>query len=48
MEGIQAGEHLLELVSRETLLGILDSEITICQRLNQTEARLLFQKEKDF
>ncbi len=48
LEGIQAGEHLLELVSRETLLGILDSEITICQRLNQTEARLLFQKEKDF
>ncbi|MEY8318871.1 hypothetical protein AALB19_16375 [Oscillospiraceae bacterium 50-58] len=47
-EGGRTGDHFLEPVSRKALLRLLDSEIAVCQRLNQTEARLLFQKEKDF
>ena len=46
-EGIQAGDRFLEPISREALLRLLDSEIALCQRLQQLEASSLFQEEKE-
>ena len=46
-EGIRARDHFLEPVSREALLRLLDSEIAVCQRLQQLEACALFQAEKE-
>ena len=46
-EGSRTGDHFLEPVSREALLRLLDSEIAVCQRLQQLEACSLFQAEKE-
>lgn len=46
-EGSRTGDHFLEPVSRKALLRLLDSEIAVCQRLQQLEACALFQAEKE-
>lgn len=47
LEGTQEGERLLEPVSREDLLRLLEQELSLCQRLGCQEALLLIQEEAE-
>ena len=47
LEGVQAGEPLLEPVGREELQRLLSGEVALCRRLRQEELIPLFQEEKE-
>ncbi len=47
IEGIRAGEAVVDCVNKLEMLEVLKSEIALCQRYNEPELAALFQVEVD-
>ena len=47
IEGIQAGERFTDFISKTEMLEVIESEIVLCKKHNETNLALLFQAEKE-
>ncbi|MDE7297817.1 MAG: hypothetical protein K2N94_03165 [Lachnospiraceae bacterium] len=47
IEGLQAEELFTDFISKSEMLKVIEAEIALCKKYNQTELSVLFQAEKE-
>lgn len=47
IEGLQAEERFIDFISKSEMLEVIETEIALCKKYNQTDLVALFQAEKE-
>lgn len=47
IEGLQEGERFIDFISKSEMLEVIDNEIALCQKHNETNLAVLFQAERE-